>query len=92
MILNLVHTISDIVLSINGLHQPNESQVDEANTISGRGTDRVHSRSLQGPSKFGDFVSQLGALPQHLIFALRGRACTPWACPCSMAGDVWRHC
>jgi hypothetical protein len=90
MILNLVHTVGDIVLSINGPRQPNESQVDEANRISGPGTDCVHSRSLQGPSEFGDFVSQLGEPPRHLIFALRGRACTLWGCPCSMAGDARR--
>src|SRR5919202_4819752 len=28
--------------------------------------------SLQGPSKFGDLVGQLGEPPRHLIFARRG--------------------
>jgi hypothetical protein len=73
MILNLVHTVGDIVLSINGPRQPNESQVDEANRISGPGTDCVHSRSLQGPSEFGDFMSQLGEPPRpHLCPAWEG--------------------
>jgi DNA-binding IclR family transcriptional regulator len=67
---------------------PQEEQDALASRLS---LDGAGPRAITHPDRLGEELARTKERGYAVDDEELGRACTPWACPCSMAGDVRWH-